>query len=365
MVALRLIVTYARLLVHNIASSNHPLNVLNSLITVPEIADLHSIILVLIVVVGLALLTYGGDFLARGGASLAMNMDVSPVVIGLTVVSIATSMPEFFAVIVAAIDGNSEMAIGNILGSNLGNIGLIMGMTAIIYPVFIHNRLILKEMPILLAATIVFTAVAVDQHLSRLDGILLVLGMVGYLYYMVKSARGGETEIVQEALVDIPKPVRSTWASLVFVIIGAVMLGAGAQFLVGSAVELAVRIGISQSLIGLTLVALGTSLPELAASVAAARRKESGLSAGNIVGSNIFNLLFVGGGVAIISPFSVGASLFQIEFPAMMLMTALLWLIYTTDKKVTRLEGIVLLLIYITIIALSAIANIERYQSFV
>lgn len=326
----------------------------------PELAELHWVLLLGFVIIGLACLTYGGDALAKGAASLALNLKVNPVVIGLTVVSIATSMPELFAAFFAVKGGNPDLAIGNILGSNLGNIGLIMGLTAMIYPISIQRRLIIKEMPILLVATILFSAACFNREISRLDGMLLILGMIGYLAYMVKSAKEGDPDMLEEALEEIPDPVNSTWASVMLVILGGGLLAVGANCLVGSAEELAGRLGVSDALIGLTLVAVGTSLPELAASIAAARRKQSGICAGNIVGSNIFNIMFVGGGVGVMMPISVDDALFQVEFPAMLLMTALLWLIYTTDKLVTRFEGVVLLIIYFLIILLAASSNFER-----
>lgn len=316
----------------------------------------------LLVMIGLACLMFGGDSLARGAASLALNLHINPVVVGLTVVSIATSMPELFTAMLSTWEGNPDLTIGNIVGSNLGNIGLIMGLTALIYPIRIQSRLILKEIPILLVATLLFSAVCFNQLITRVDGLLLVLAMAGYLGYLVKSAKEGkaDADVLEEIMEEIPHPTRSVWACLGFIIFGTVLLALGADLLVGGAVEMASRLGVSNALIGLTLVAIGTSLPELAASIAAARRKQSSICAGNIVGSNIFNILFVGGGVSIVIPVNVDIALFQIEFPAMLLMTALLWLIYTTDKLVTRFEGVILLVVYFLIILLSTSANFER-----
>lgn len=320
-----------------------------------ELAETSLIISGVFVVIGLVCLTYGGDVLAKGAASLALNLNVNPVVIGLTVVSIATSMPELFAAMFAALHDpvtGSDLAIGNILGSNLGNIGLIMGVTALIYPIHIQKRLIIKEMPILLAATLVFSAACFNGIISRIDAGLLILGMVGYLYYMVRSAKQGEPAMLEEALEEVPSKSYSVWASVGFVLLGSVLLAVGAKMLVDGAVNIAQSIGVSNSLIGLTLVAIGTSLPELSASIAAARQKQSSLCAGNIVGSNIFNILFVGGAVSAVVPLKVDSALFAVHFPAMLLLTALLWLIYTTDKRVTRLEGVTLLIVYALIIYL-------------
>lgn len=330
-----------------------------------EFSELSILLLLILLAIGLVALSYGGDILAKGAASLALNLKVNPVVIGLTVVSIATSMPEFFASFFAAKTGNHDLVMGNILGSNLCNIGLIMGVAAMIYPIRIQRRLIIKEMPILLAATLVFSAVAFDQQMGRIDGLLLTLAMLGYLAYMVKSARHGDADMLAEALEEIPSPVKTFWACVILVAAGSALLAAGAHLLVESAVVIAERMGVSQALIGLTLVAIGTSLPELAASVAAARRKQSSICAGNIIGSNIFNMLFVGGSVATVFPLRVDGSLFQIEFPAMLLLTAMLWLIFTTDKLVTRLEGIVLLAIYGFIIYLSASSNFDTIPSII
>nr|WP_267908130.1 calcium/sodium antiporter [Cerasicoccus arenae] len=316
-------------------------------------------------IVGLVLLCLGGDWLARGAASLALLLKINPVVVGLTIVSISTSMPEMITAFIAAKGGNSGLAIGNIVGSNLGNAGLILGIAALIYPITIQNRLIKQEVPLLVIVTVMFTLMSMGGFLAageigRLEGLLLLAGTAGYLFFMVFQAkRSGPTEN-EELTEELKDPITSVAKCLSFVLIGAVFLALGAEFLVGSSVQIATRMGVSQVLIGLTLVALGTSLPELAASVAAALRKQSDIIAGNIVGSNIFNMLLIGGSVSTFYPLQVERRLFVIEFPSMVLLTLLLWFAFYTERKVTRLEGGFLVILYFVIIALSSASQMGK-----
>jgi len=320
--------------------------------------------LAVILVVGLILLCVGGDWLAKGAASLALALKVNPVVVGLTVVSIATSMPEMITAFVAAAGGNSGLAVGNIVGSNLGNAGLILGVAALIYPITIQSRLIRQEVPLLLIVTIMFTLMSMGGYLTvgkigRVEGLLLLVGTAAYLYFV--TTQGKKSNVSKEELSDeLSDPITSISKCVVFVLIGGVFLALGAELLVGSAVEIATRLNVSQVLIGLTVVAIGTSLPELAASVAAALRRQSDIIAGNIVGSNIFNMLLIGGSVATFFPLEVEKRLFVVEFPSMVLLTLLLWFSFHTEKKVTRREGLFLVLLYLLIIGLSFASQTGR-----
>lgn len=317
----------------------------------------------MLLLLGLVFLCYGGDWLARGAASLALLLKINPVVVGLTIVSIATSMPELITAFVAAGQGNPDLAVGNILGSNLGNTGLIMGVAAMIYPVSIQVRLIKQEVPILLIVSILFAAVSMggslaDGIITRAEGAVLLGCAVAYLVFVVHQARRAGRRAEEEFSAELSDAITSVPKCTAFVLGGSLLLSLGANVLVGSAVEIAYRLNVSQVLIGLTVVAIGTSLPELAASVAAALRKQSDIIAGNIVGSNIFNIVLIGGSVGTFFPLKVEGSLFLIEFPAMLLLTVLLWVAFYTDRRVTRLEGFFLVLLYFLIIILSSLSQL-------
>lgn len=321
--------------------------------------DSLSIYLLLpILVVGLALLFYGGDWLCEGASKLALRLGTSALAVGLTVVSLATSMPELVTALIAAARGSPDLAVGNIVGSNLANIGLILGVAALVYPISINSRLVLKEMPILIFATLLFTIVSMGGVIDRKEGLLLLAGMGAYLFFIFKTAKSFTIDEIPIAL-GAPDGLKSKEAISIAdcctrIACGTLFLAAGAELLVGSSVEIAHRIGVSEVIIGLTVVAIGTSLPELAASVVAALRRESDLCVGNIIGSNLFNILFIGGTVALVAPLPVLENhLFVIEYPAMVLLTLILWGLIFTDRNVSRLEGGLLILLYSLILIFS------------
>lgn len=327
-----------------------------------DYSSLSGILLALLIVGGLAGLFFGGEWLARGAASLAISMRVSPVVVGLTIVAIATSMPEMITALFAASRGNDGLAVGNIVGSNIANAGLILGISVLIRPLVIERRLIRLEMPFLLAGTILFVLVSMggvyaSGVIGRTEGSLLLLCAVLYLFFIVFRTKKMPPDVVHKMEEELPQDPGSVAADWGWILAGAILLALGAEALVGASAETALRFGVSEFLIGMTIVAIGTSLPELAASVAAAVHGNNGIVAGNLLGSNIFNLLLIGGGVAVIFPLQVDASLFIIEFPALLLMSLLMWLFFRTGAIVTRREGVVLLLVYAAIIGLSGLSQ--------
>lgn len=327
-----------------------------------DYTSFSTIILVVFLVIGLVLLCFGGDWLAKGASGLALKLNINPVVVGLTIVSIATSMPELITGIIAAKQGSTDLAMGNIIGSNLGNSGLILGIAALVSPIVIQARLIKQEVPILLVATVLFTFMAMRGFLgggeiSRWEGwILLTFGAL-YLVFLVVQAKKGKADDLEGLVEEVKDTPKSLAICISLIIGGSIGLTVGADFLVGGAREIAVRMNVSEMIMGLTFVALGTSLPELAASVAAALRKESDLIAGNIVGSNIFNIVLVGGGISSIFPIPVDKGLMVVQFPSLLLFTVLLWLAFFTDKKVSRYEGFFLILLYLLIIGFSVVAQ--------
>lgn len=320
-------------------------------------ADLPVWGLALVLLLGLVGLTFGGDWLTTGAAGISVNLRINAIVVGLTVVSIATSMPEMVTSLLAAKE-SPGLAVGNILGSNIANIGLILGVTAVIAPLAIQLRLIRREVPILLGLTVLFTVFAVGGF-SRVEGLILLGLTVAYLIYVVRGAKEEPPEVEAEFAEGAVVAGRiSNTRACFLVCLGGGLLALGADALVGASVEIAGRMGVSDALIGLTIVAIGTSLPELAASISAARAGHSDICAGNLVGSCLFNILLIGGSVASIIPIPVDAKLLNVEFPALLLMTALLLLVFKTGHVVTRREGVALLLIYVGVLSLSAVSQL-------
>lgn len=327
-----------------------------ALIQLP-VADFAVWLLLVVLVLGFIALTYGGDLLTAGAAAISVNMKIDPIVVGLTVVSIATSMPEMATSLMAAKD-NPGIALGNILGSNIANIGLILGVAAILAPLKIQLRLIRREVPILIGVTVVFGLFALGGGFHRVEGAILLVLTAAYLIYVVRNAKAEPQAVAEEFAEGAEKiPQKSNPAALALVLIGGGLLALGADFLVSSSVEIATRMGVSDLFIGLTIVAIGTSLPELSASIAAVRAGHGDICAGNIVGSNLFNILLIGGGVSALTEMDVQSELLLVEFPALLLLSALLLWFFKSGHIVSRREGVCLLFLYFTILSVSALSQ--------
>jgi len=305
----------------------------------------------LLLIVGFVLLIKGADYLVEGSSSLAKRFKISDLVIGLTIVAFGTSAPELIVNLVSSVQGNSEIAIGNIIGSNICNIFLILGISAVIYPLTVSRGTTWKEVPFsLLAAVMVFflanDAIIDGQGFSmmtRIDGFVLLAFFVIFMYYIFGIAKKG----------DIPEDmsglkIRPLGISILMILGGLVALVIGGKWVVDSAVEIATAFGVSQSLIGLTIVAIGTSLPELATSAVAAYRKKCDIAVGNIVGSNIFNIFWILGLSAVINPIPFqprsNPDIFMAIFASLML-----FLVMFIGKKriLERWQGVIFILIYI------------------
>jgi cation:H+ antiporter len=294
---------------------------------------------------GLLLLTAGAEGLIRGAASLARRLGLSPLVIGLTVVAFGTSTPEFVVSFQAALGGNGDIAIGNVVGSNIGNIALILGGAACIAPLRVQAQIIRTDVPILIGVSLLLGGLLIDGHVGRVDGILLTLGIIAYTVATVWMARR-ESGPAVAAEFDAGVPAQRTpWLDLLFTVGGLGLLMGGAQLLVSGAVSVAEQFGVSQTMIGLTIVGIGTSLPELATSVAAAARGEGDIAIGNVVGSNIFNILGIVGVTALIQPLS-GSGLSLVDLAVMVGLTVLMLPVMRTQYTLSRVEGAVLLAIY-------------------
>ena len=318
-------------------------------------AELQLFWLLLLLAVGFLALAYGGDVLTGGAAAVSLNFKIDPIVVGLTVVSIATSLPEMATSFMAAKD-SPGIALGNILGSNIANIALILGIAAMIAPLKIKRRLIHPEVPILIVLTIIFSLFAMGGSFSRLEGLILLTLTVVYLIYVVRAAK---VKYLNDQIIEGSDAIarKTTKAAIFFILIGGTLLALGAEVLVGASVEIAMRMGASELFVGLTIVAIGTSLPELAASVAAVRAGHGDMCAGNIVGSNIFNMLLVGGGVSAFVGMEVRDELLLVEFPALILLSGLLLWFFKSGHVVSRREGVSLLFLYVGILSLSALSQ--------
>lgn len=321
-------------------------------------SELHLIWLLLLLLLGFVALTYGGDVLTGGAAAISVNMKIDPIVVGLTVVAIATSMPEMATSLVAAKD-NPGIALGNIIGSNIANIGLILGIAAIIAPLKVELRMIRREVPILIGVTIIFGLFAMGGGFNRLEGFILLALTLAYLIYVVRGARKEATPDMEMEFEESTKEFggHTTKAAILLILAGGALLAFGADILVGASVEMALRMGASELFVGLTIVAIGTSLPELSASVAAVRAGHGDMCAGNIVGSNLFNMLLIGGGVSASAGINVGNELLIVEFPALLLLSGLLLWFFKSGHIVSRREGVSLLFIYAAILSLSALSQ--------
>lgn len=261
---------------------------------------------VVYLVIGFILLVVGGEFLVRSSVAISFKLNLSRMVIGLTVVSFATSAPELLVSLQAALDGFSDMSLGNIIGSNIANIGLVLGLTAMISPLLVDRDFYAFNWPVMMVFSIVlYFFLSSEKLLSRTEGILLLVGILVYLVFLIKRARNRPE--LQADEVDPNLKTVSTFKTVLWLLIGGVALYFGSELLVTGAVDLAVSLGVSERVISVTMIAVGTSVPELAASVIAAVKQEKAISLGNLIGSNIFNIGSVLGITAIIQPIAVKA----------------------------------------------------------
>lgn len=305
-------------------------------------------------IAGLVLLVAGAEVLVRGAAKLAAQFGIPPLVIGLTVVAFGTSAPETAVSVQAALNGSGDLAIGNVIGSNIANVLLILGLTALVAPLIVSRQLIRLDVPIMIGASLVTYALAWDGSLSRLDGALLFAAVVAYTLFLVISSRRekaaeADDEFAKEFGLDEPAKPYAGLINAGLVIAGLVLLVLGSNFLVEGAVELARALGLSELVIGLTVIAIGTSLPELATSILAAIRGERDIAVGNIVGSNIFNLLCVLGLASLVSPqaIAVSANALAFDFPVMIAVAVACLPIFFAGYTINRWEGLLFIAYYI------------------
>ena len=310
---------------------------------------------------GIVLVIYGANFLVDGSSSVAKKLGINDLVIGLTVVAFGTSAPELTVNIFSALKGSTDIATGNILGSNISNIFLIIGVAAVIYPIHIQNNTKWKEIPFSLLAVVILGILANDilfnneteNLISRSDGLILLSFLVIFLIYTFGIAKNKNSLIIQnENIKKLP-----VWKAVLFIIAGLVGLYFGGKYLIEGAVNIARLLGMSERVIGLTVIAVGTSLPELATSIAAARKKKPDIIIGNVIGSNILNVFFILGITATINPLPFNA---EINFDLLIAILASILLFITTmtigKKVIVRTEGIIFLIIYFSYITYSVVS---------
>ena len=299
---------------------------------------------IVIIVIGVVCVLKGADFLTEGAAALARRVNIPEIVIGLTIVAAGTSAPELFVSLVSALKGTPDLAVGNVVGSNTMNCMLIVGCAAMVAPMTISRSTVKKDIPFAVGASVLLMLLALNNFLGRFDGILLLAGFVSFMVYSLRQAKNGQGDATTEEKQQNP------WLSVLYIVLGLVGLVIGSNLFVDHASSLALALGISEGVVGLTVVAGGTSLPELATSVVAARKGQSAIAIGNVIGSNVFNILLILGLTATISPLQI-EGITTIDMAVMLISVTLVWLFSFTRYTVERWEGAALVGGYLVYLA--------------
>ena len=296
---------------------------------------------------GLILLYFGANWLVQGAITLALHLGLSPLIVGLTVVALGTSVPEALVSIQAAIGHQGGIALGNVIGSNILNIALILGLSAFFNPLKVDSHLVKADVPLLAGATFMLVVLLEDFHISRMEGAFLLLCIVGYVAGNIMTVKRTSPEENKIEGVEVPEDhSKNLWRDISFLFIGLIALAFGSNFLVTGAVDLARILGLSEALIGLTIVSIGTGTPEMATALMAAYRKRADLAIGNAVGSNLFNIMFVLGIAALVAPLD-GKGISSIDLYVMLGVTILLLPTVWTGRILDRKEGFLFLAIYV------------------
>ena len=298
---------------------------------------------IIFIVVGVAMVLYGADRLTEGASALARRMNVPEIIIGLTIVAAGTSAPELFVSMMSALKGTPDLAVGNVVGSNTMNAMLIVGCAAMVAPMTISRSTVKKDIPFSVGASVLLMLLALNSFLGRWDGIILLIGFAAFMTYTLLRAKKGQAEAQTE---QTGAKQQNPWLSGLFVVVGLALLVGGSNLFVDSASSVATQLGISEGVIGLTVVAGGTSLPELATSVVAARKGQSAIAIGNVIGSNVFNILMILGLTATISPLAI-VGITTVDMAVMFLSVALVWMFSFTRFTVERWEGALLVVGYL------------------
>ena len=315
----------------------------------------------LLLVVGFVMLYYGAEWLVKGSASLARSLGVTPIVIGLTVVAFGTSAPELVVSVIASIQNKSMIAVGNVVGSNICNIALVLGAASFLMPITADRSVVKRDIPLMLIISVYLLLISLNSQISRIEGVTLFTGVILYTVYnyylsakefkLAKAGGGIAVESEAEAELDDIGFVESRIKQIILIVAGIACVVLGAQTLIDAAVIVMKKFGVDEKFIGLTIVAFGTSLPELATSVVAAMRKQMDISIGNLVGSNVFNILSVLGAASMIRPIPIPGGFIEsgliIDYGVMFLVSALPLVMMWKDSRISRKDGFVLLCCYI------------------
>lgn len=304
---------------------------------------MNVVVQMVLLVVGFVMLVKGADWFVEGASKLAEKLGIPQLVIGLTIVAMGTSLPEAAVSVSAALKGSAEITIGNVVGSNIMNILLILGISAVISPLMVQKSTVKYELPMVIGVSVALAGLGLsDGVVGRLDGIILILGLVLYLLYLLQMAKKGLAVIEEGEKADADDNI---WKLLALIVIGGVLIVWGSDITVDAATELARIFGMSERLIGLTIVAFGTSLPELVTSATAAIKGKADIAVGNIVGSNLFNILFVVGASAVITPVVYQGD-FLVDSVVCILAAVLLWICVCRKEKLQRAGGALMLVCY-------------------
>ncbi|MCQ2974009.1 MAG: calcium/sodium antiporter [Bacteroidales bacterium] len=324
---------------------------------------------IIFIIVGIAIVLWGADRLTDGAVALAQKMNIPEIVIGLTIVAMGTSMPEFFVSLMSAINGTPDLAVGNVVGSNIFNSLLIVGVAAIVAPMVISKSTVKKDIPFAVLASALLFGLGLDNNISRIDALILSIVFVFFMIYTVRTGKQGSQENTNENSNKIENKEKQAknqntlsqffkfligkekeklmpiWIAIILLLIGLACLIFGSNLFVNAATEVATALGVSQAIIGLTIVAGGTSLPELATSVVAAKKGQSAIAMGNVIGSNVMNILMILGITGLICPMQVNG-ITIVDLSILLLSAVLLWLFSYTKYTVQRWEGVVLCAIF-------------------
>lgn len=301
-----------------------------------------------LLLLGLVVLLVSGEFLVKGAAGLALKLNISPLVIGLTIVSFGTSAPELLVCIEGSLAGLNDIVVGNIVGSNIANLALVLGLTCMVFPIAIDKNCIRVDWPLMMLASVLFTVFAFDQEISSVEAVILFVVLIAYLAYLFLFSKKHREEIVDETE-EIAAGVKQTpyWKLILFIIPACVGLYFGAGWFLKGATDMAKMFGVSDHVIGVTVVAFGTSVPELVTSMMAAFRKQAGISIGNLIGSNVFNLLGVLGVTGMIKAIPVSTTMLAVDVYWMLFVAALIFPLMLFGKKLNWWKGAILFSIYV------------------
>ncbi len=314
---------------------------------------------------GLVLLVAGAELLVRGASRLALRFGVSPLVIGLTVVAFGTSAPELAVSVQSGLAGQSDLAVGNIVGSNIFNVLVVLGLSALITPLVVQQQIVRIDVPLVIGASVLFWILALDGRIGLFDGLLLTTGIVAYTVFAVRQSRQESLAIQEEYAQEFGSPAKP-WlerlpVQIALILVGLALLVLGATWMVDSAVAIARALGVSEVVIGLTIVAAGTSLPELATSLVAALRGERDIAVGNVIGSSLFNLLAIAGIAALVTPggLDVAGSMIRFDLPVMIAVALACLPIFATGHRIARWEGALFLTYYVAYVLYLILAAMQ------